>query len=155
MRVEYIIIFVVCLVIAIAITRSQKKDFKLEANKLVMLLGGKDNVIDYQVNKSRFIVNLKDVSKANKEGIQRMGAQGIVEIDNQLKIILGSDAKQLIKYINELKWYFVTFFHISTKFDKIILYNYFGDIYEYIWGSIIKCCIIAFSTFNLFNIFKF
>ena len=103
MRAEYIIIILICLVIAIAITRSKRKDFKLEANKLVMLLGGKDNVIDYQVNKSRFIVNLKDVSKANKEGIQRMGAQGIVEIDNQLKIILGSDAKQIKKHINDLK----------------------------------------------------
>jgi len=103
MRFEYIIIILVCLVIAIAITRSQKKDFKLEANKLVMLLGGKDNVIDYQFNKSRFIVNLKDVSKANKDGIQKMGAQGIVEIDNQLKIILGPDAKQIKKYINDLK----------------------------------------------------
>jgi phosphotransferase system IIB component len=103
MRTEYIIIIAVCLVIAIGIVRSKKKDFKLEANKLVMLLGGKDNVIDYEFNKSRFIVNLKDVSKANKEAIQRMGAQGIVEIDNQLKIILGSDAKQIKKYINELK----------------------------------------------------
>ena len=103
MRLEYIIIIVVCLVIAIAITRAQRKDFKLEANKLVMLLGGKDNVIDYEFNQSRFIVNLKDVSKANKEGIQRMGAQGIVEIDNQLKIILGSSAKQIKKYINELR----------------------------------------------------
>ena len=104
MRTEYIIIILVCLAIAIAIVRSKRKDFKLEANKLVMLLGGKDNVIDYQVNKSRFIVNLKDVSKANKEAIQRMGAQGIVEIDNQLKIILGENAKQIEKYINELKW---------------------------------------------------
>lgn len=103
MTVRYIFIILVCVVIAIAITRSKRKDFKLEANKLVMLLGGKDNVIDYQVNKSRFVVNLKDVSKANKEGIQKMGAQGIVEIDNQLKIILGSDAKQIKKYINELK----------------------------------------------------
>lgn len=103
MRAEYIIITLVCLVIAIAITRSKRKDFKLEANKLIMLLGGKDNVIDYQFNKSRFIVNLKDVSKANKEGIQRMGAQGIVEIDNQLKIILGSSAKQIKKYINDLR----------------------------------------------------
>ena len=100
---EYIIIIIVCLIIAIAIVRSKKKDFKLEANKLIMLLGGKDNVIDYEFNKSRFIVNLKDVSKANKEGIQKMGAQGIVEIDNQLKIILGSDAKQIIKHINDLK----------------------------------------------------
>lgn len=102
-RFEYILIIIVCLVIAIAIVRSKKKDFNLEANKLIMLLGGKDNVIDYEFNKSRFIVNLKDISKANKEGIQRMGAQGIVEIDNQLKIILGSEAKQLKKHINDLK----------------------------------------------------
>lgn len=103
MRVEYIIIIVVCLIIAVAILKSQKKDFKLEANKLVSLLGGKDNLIDYEFNKSRFIVTLKDVTKANKEGIQKMGAQGIVEIDNQLKIILGSGAKQIIRYIDDLK----------------------------------------------------
>ena len=103
MRTQYIIIVIVCLVIAISIIRSNKKDFKLEANKLIMLLGGKDNVIDYEFNKSRFIVNLKDVSKANKEAIQRMGAQGIVEIDNQLKIILGDNAKQIKKHINDLK----------------------------------------------------
>ena len=35
--------------------------------------------------------------------IQRMGAQGIVEVDDQLKIILGEDARQLIRYIDELK----------------------------------------------------
>lgn len=102
-RIEYLIIIIVVLIIAIAITKSKKKDFKLEANKLINLLGGKDNVIDYEVNKSRFIVNLRDVTKANKEGIQKMGAQGIVEIDNQLKIIFGSSAKQIIKSINDLK----------------------------------------------------
>lgn len=101
--IKYLIIICILVIIAIAITRSKKKDFKLEANKLVTLLGGKDNVTDYEVNKSRFIVTLKDVTKANKEGIQKMGAKGIVEIDNQLKIILGEDAKQIKKYINELK----------------------------------------------------
>ena len=103
MRLEYIIIFIIGLLIAIAIVRSKRKDFKLEANKLIILLGGKDNVINYEFNKSRFIVNLKDVTKANKDGIQKMGAQGIVEIDNQLKIILGSSAKQIKKHINDLK----------------------------------------------------
>lgn len=102
-RIEYLIIIFVAIIIAIAITKSKKKDFKLEANKLINLLGGKDNVIDYEVNKSRFIVNLRDVTKANKEGIQKMGAQGIVEIDNQLKIIFGPSAKQIIKNINDLK----------------------------------------------------
>lgn len=101
--IKYLIIVIVLVILALAIIRSKKKDFKLEANKLIILLGGKDNVIDYEVNKSRFIVNLKDVSKANKEGIQKMGAKGIVEIDNQLKIILGPDAKQIKKHINELE----------------------------------------------------
>ena len=103
MRIEYLIIIVVCILIAVAIVKSKKKDFKLDANKLIMLLGGKDNLINYEINKSRFIVTLKDVKKANKEGIQKMGAQGIVEIDNQLKIILGPSAKQIVKYINDLK----------------------------------------------------
>ena len=52
---------------------------------------------------SRFKVTLKDISKANKDAIIKLGAKGVVEIDNQLKIILGSNAKQLKKYIDELK----------------------------------------------------
>ena len=79
MKLEYIIIIIVGLIVALAIVRSKKKDFKLDANKLIMLLGGKDNVINYEVNKSRFVVTLKDVSKANKEGIQKMGAKALLK----------------------------------------------------------------------------
>jgi phosphotransferase system IIB component len=101
--VQYIIIIAVLLLIAIAITRATKKDAKIEVNKLVDYLGGKDNIINYEVNKSRFMVTLKDITLVNKEGIQKMGAQGMVEIDNQLKIILGTQAETLKKYIDELK----------------------------------------------------
>ncbi len=100
---EYILIIIGLLFIAIAITRATKKDAKIEVNKLVDYLGGKKNIVSYEANKSRFMVTLNDVSIVNKEGIQRMGAQGIVEIDNQLKIILGEQAETLKKYIDELK----------------------------------------------------
>ena len=100
---EYILIIIGLLFIAIAITRATKKDAKIEVNKLVDYLGGKKNIVSYEANKSRFMVTLNDVSFVNKEGIQRMGAQGIVEIDNQLKIILGEQAETLKKYIDELK----------------------------------------------------
>ena len=80
-----------------------KKDFKLEINKLVDYLGGKDNIIETEVEMSRFKVTLKDITKANKEGIIKLGAQGVVEIDDQLKIIFGSNAKQLKKYIDDMK----------------------------------------------------
>jgi len=100
---QYLIIIVILLIIAFSIVKTKKKDYKIEVNKLVDYLGGKDNIIDYDFNKSRFVVTLKNIELVNKESIQKLGAQGIVEIDNQLKIILGPDAKQIKKYINDLK----------------------------------------------------
>ena len=100
---KYIIIIIILIIVAIAIMKTKKKDFKIEINKLVSYLGGKDNITSYEANKSRFIVTLKDISLVNKEGIQKMGARGIVEIDNQLKIVLSENANQLKKQIDELK----------------------------------------------------
>lgn len=100
---QYIVILFILIVVAIAIIKSKQKDFRLEANKLIEYLGGKDNIINYESNKSRFIVTLKDTNIVNKEGIQKMGAQGIVEIDNQLKIILGEQAQKIEKFIDALK----------------------------------------------------
>lgn len=100
---EYVIIGIVLLIILLAVLKASKKDDSIDLNKLVEYLGGKDNIISTETDMSRFKVELKDVTKANKEGIQKLGARGIVEIDNQLKIILGPDSKQLKKYIDELK----------------------------------------------------
>ena len=101
--IKYLIIIIILVIIALSITKTKKKDYKIEVNKLVDYLGGKNNIIDYEFNKSRFIVKLENVELANKDAIQKMGAQGIVEIDNQLKIILGPNSKQLKKYIDDLK----------------------------------------------------
>ena len=101
--IQYLIIILLLLIIAFALTKSRKKDFKIEVNKLIDALGGRGNIINYEVNKSRFVVTLNDISVVNKEAIQKMGAQGMVEIDNQLKIILGDSANQLKKQIDDLK----------------------------------------------------
>ena len=66
---QYIVIIAILLIIALAIVKMNKKDVKLEFNKLVELLGGKDNILDTEVDMSRFKVTLKDITKANKEGI--------------------------------------------------------------------------------------
>ncbi len=100
---QYIIIGIVLLIILLAILKANKKDVNLDFNKLVEALGGKENIIDTEIMLSRFKVTLKDITKANKEAIQKLGAKGIVEIDNQLKIILGPNSKQLKKYIDDLK----------------------------------------------------
>lgn len=103
MNYQYLIIFVIILFILLIVLKATKKDFNVEANKLIEYLGGKDNIVSMEVNMSRFKVTLKDVSIVNKDAIQKLGAKGIVEIDNQLKIILGPNAKKLKQYIDDLK----------------------------------------------------
>lgn len=100
---QYLIIFFVLLTISFVVVKLNKKNFTYEINKLVQYLGGKENIIDSEVTMSRLKVTLKDVTLADKEAIQRLGAKGIVEIDNQLKIIFGPNAKTLKKYISEMK----------------------------------------------------
>ncbi len=103
MNYQYLIIAIVLIFIVIIVLKANKKDFYIESNKLIDYLGGKDNIVSMEVNMSRFKVTLNDVTKVNKEAIQKLGAKGIVEIDNQLKIILGPNADKLKKYIEELK----------------------------------------------------
>ena len=124
---QYIIIGIVLIIILLAVLKANSKDAELDLNKLVESLGGKDNIIDTEVALSRFKVTLKDVSLANKDAIQKLGAKGIVEIDNQLKIILGPESKQLKKYINELKEYLQKQFFIFTKKYIILQYSTYLD----------------------------
>ena len=100
---QYIIIAIVLLIMAFVIIKVNKKDFQIEINKLITYLGGKDNIINSEVNMSRLKVTLKNMDIVDKEGIQKLGAKGIVEIDNQLKIILDSSAQKLKKHIEDLK----------------------------------------------------
>ncbi len=100
---QYLIILFVLAIISLIIVKLNKKNFNMEINKLVQYLGGKDNILDTEVNMSRFKVTLKDVSIVDKDAIEKLGAKGIVEIDNQLKIIFATDAIKLKKYINDLK----------------------------------------------------
>lgn len=99
---QYLIIGVVLFLLCLIVLKLNKRDFRVEANKLIGYLGGKDNIVSAECNLSRFKVILKDISLVNKEAIEKLGAKGIVEIDNQLKIIFGNDARQLKRYIDDI-----------------------------------------------------
>ena len=99
---QYILIILVLIIISLIVIKVNKKDFGIEINRLIKYLGGKDNIINCECNMSRFKVILKDVSIVDKEGIQKLGAKGIVEVDNQLKIIFGKNAKALKRDIEDL-----------------------------------------------------
>lgn len=100
--IQYIIIIVILIIISLIVIKLNQKDFSSEVNKLIKYLGGKDNIINAECNMSRFKVILKDITLVDKPAIQKLGAKGIVEIDNQLKIILDKDSKQLKNYIKDI-----------------------------------------------------
>ena len=91
---QYLIIGVALVLICLIVLKLSKRDFRIEANKLIGYLGGKDNIVSAESNMSRFKVILKDISLVDKDAIEKLGAKGIVEIDNQLKIIFGKEATQ-------------------------------------------------------------
>ena len=103
MKLEYVVIIIVFVILLLAVIKLNKKDVVLNMNKLVELLGGKDNIIDTKTNLSRFIVTLRDISLVDKDAIIALGAKGIVEVENQLKIVLGPNSAQLKKYIDEIR----------------------------------------------------
>lgn len=100
--IQYLIVAIILLIIGLVVIKVNSKDFSSEVNKLIKYLGGKDNIINAECNMSRFKVILKDITVVDKQGIQKLGAKGIVEIDNQLKIIFGKDAKQLKECIKDI-----------------------------------------------------
>jgi len=99
---QYLIIGIALVIICLIVLKLSKRDFRIEANKLITYLGGKDNIISAECNMSRFKVILKDITLVDKPAIEKLGAKGIVEIDNQLKIIFGKDAHQLKRYIDDI-----------------------------------------------------
>ena len=101
MIIQYSIIIIVLVLVACAIVKLNKKDIALEMNKFVKALGGNNNIKSIELNKSRCKVELKEIDLIDKDSIMKLGAKGIVEIDNQLKIVLDNSCKQLKKCIDD------------------------------------------------------
>ena len=108
---QYLIIFFVLFLISLVIVKLNKKNFTFEINKLVQYLGGKDNILDTEVNVSRLKVTLKDITLVDKEAIQK------------LTDLAGDDLTNLTTKIRGLK-----------KVDAE--YQNFGGIYEGQSGSV-------------------
>ena len=101
--VDYLIIAAILLLISLIVVRINKKDFVIKINKFIQCFGGKNNIINVEENMSRINVKVKDPSIVDKDGIQKLGAKGIVEIQDEFKIILGPNSKKIRKYLKDLK----------------------------------------------------
>ena len=100
---EYVIIGIVLIIIALVVIKMSRPEFKYEANKLVENLGGIKNIIHMEVSVSRFKVTVKDPSLVNKDVIKK----------------IHRTIKRLICI------YFVIFIQNSTKFYSSVMVCFF------------------------------
>jgi len=63
--------------------------------KLLVYLGGKENVMNVTFEHRRLKVELQDPKIVNLEGIQELGATGIFVAGNRLQAFVGQDAERL------------------------------------------------------------
>lgn len=92
-----VISVVILIIILMAIINNKKNKDKnnlpFEINILFDLLGGKDNIIEYQSSLSKISFKLKDNSLVKIDQIKELGASGIVETSDGFSFIFGSISK--------------------------------------------------------------
>ena len=81
---QYLIIAVVLIIVLLIVIKLTRRDFRIEANKLITYLGGKDNIVSAEANMSRFKVILKDVSIVNKDAIEKLGAKYRLKLNKKV-----------------------------------------------------------------------
>ncbi|MFL1781054.1 N-acetyl glucosamine specific transporter [Candidatus Hepatincolaceae symbiont of Richtersius coronifer] len=69
--------------------------YEIQAKNYLEALGGKTNVIEIDNCISRLRIVLKDASLVNKDDFKKLGAKGIVIMDNNIQIVIGTDVEFL------------------------------------------------------------
>ena len=72
------------------------------AGKILIALGGKENIDDVDACITRLRVSVKDVSKVDKDQIKKLGATGVLEVQGGIQAIFGAMADPLKQKINDI-----------------------------------------------------
>ena len=91
----YLIIIVVLLFISLIVMKLMRKDFNLEANKLLVCLGGKENIEELENCFTRLRVNVKNPDLINEDLINHVPNSGINRNGNNIQIIFGMKVAEM------------------------------------------------------------
>ena len=90
------------------ILKAKKNDKKIKIdsefiNKLVSILGGKDNVLSVTNDNGRIKFDLSDLDKANLNELKELSQNGVFVTNNTVKTLFPHDAKTISNAIKQLK----------------------------------------------------
>lgn len=74
----------------------------IDCQRLLVALGGKDNILDVKSSPSKVTVSLKNQDNINIEDIKALGASGIVEGSQNLSMIFGKQSPSIEEDLKKL-----------------------------------------------------
>ena len=98
--ITYGIIIIVLIIISLIVIRVTRRDFKIEANKLIGYLGGKDNIVSKQIAGSRVAVVLKDYSLINEAQLKEVGVASFIKMSNKITLVIKGDSSSFFKALD-------------------------------------------------------
>lgn len=75
---------------------SNKINYGEASNILYESLGGKDNIESYQLNGSRFSLNIKNVDLINKDKLSEIGIENSIIMSNKITLVLNEKGKKFV-----------------------------------------------------------
>ena len=65
-------------------------------------LGGRDNVVSYRLNGSRFSIEIKNQSLIKKEDLETLGVDNIIIMSNKATLVLNEKGKKMVaEFLNQ------------------------------------------------------
>lgn len=80
---------------------SKKKSSSILANKIITLLGGKDNILSLSSKGSRLIVSLKNKDLLNENELKQIGVSSIINMSNKTILVIGEISKEIETLFNQ------------------------------------------------------
>lgn len=68
-------------------------------------LGNKDNIIEATGNRSRLVISLKEISKINREALDKLGVKSLIMMNNKVTLVIDDDASLIANEINQILLY--------------------------------------------------
>ena len=79
-----------------------KSSIKEEAAKVLVALGGAENLEDVDACITRLRVSVKDVAKVDKDELKRLGATAVLDVKGGIQAIYGAKAVLYKNAINDM-----------------------------------------------------
>ncbi len=98
-----IIVFVIAAILIFNKVNKRKthKQVSTSYAPWIEALGGKNNIITANGNRSRLVISLKEISKINRESLDKLGVRSIITMNNKVTLVIDYDASLIANEINQ------------------------------------------------------